>query len=57
VVEAGCQISGSVIQNSIIEKEARVEDVILRDSMIGQYAQVEGGSTSINLGDHSSIAF
>jgi len=57
VVEAGCQISGSVIQNSIIEKEARVEDVILRDSMIGQYAQVEGGSSSINLGDHSSIAF
>lgn len=55
VVGAGCQISGSVIQNSIIEKEARVEDVILRDSMIGQFAQVEGGSSSINLGDHSSI--
>lgn len=54
-VEAGCQVIGSVIQNSIVEREALVEDVILRNSLIGQHASVKGGASSVNLGDHSSI--
>ena len=54
-VEAGCKILGSVIQNSIVEKESRVEDVLLTDSLIGQNTSVKGGSTSINVGDNTEI--
>ncbi len=54
-VEAGCKILGSVIQNSIVEKESRVEDVLLTDSLIGQNTSIKGGSTSINVGDNTEI--
>ena len=54
-VEEGCQISGSIIQNSIIEKGSKTRDVILRESLIGQYTTVTGGSTSINVGDDTEI--
>ena len=54
-VEAGCQISGSIIQDSIVEKESKTKDVILRESLIGQNTTVSGGSTSINVGDNTEI--
>ncbi len=54
-VEEGCQISGSIIQNSIVEKGSKTSDVILRESLIGQYTTVTGGSTSINVGDDTEI--
>jgi glucose-1-phosphate thymidylyltransferase len=54
-VEAGCKIVGSIIQDSIIEKGSRVEDVLLKGSLIGQNTNVRGGSTSINVGDDTDI--
>jgi len=54
-VDAGCQITGSVIQNSIVERDAQIEDVILRDSLIGQYTHVQGKASSLNMGDHTSL--
>lgn len=54
-VDAGCQITGSVIQNSIVERDAQIEDVILRDSMIGQHTHVQGKASSLNMGDHTSL--
>lgn len=54
-VDAGCKIKGSIIQNSIVEKESIVEDVLLNGSLIGQNTSVKGGSTSINVGDNTEI--
>lgn len=54
-VDAGCQITGSVIQNSIVERDAQIEDVILRDSLIGQHTHVQGKAASLNMGDHTSL--
>lgn len=54
-IEAGCRILGSVIQNSIIEKNTVIEDVTLDGSMIGQSARVKGGSYSINVGDNTDL--
>lgn len=54
-VGAGCEVRGSVVQNSIIEKDARVEHIILDRSLIGQKAQVKGGSRSVNVGDNSIL--
>ncbi|MDZ7843372.1 MAG: sugar phosphate nucleotidyltransferase [Anaerolineales bacterium] len=55
VVGAGCEVRGSVVQNSIIEKDAQVEHIILDRSLIGQKAQVKGGSRSVNIGDDSIL--
>lgn len=54
-VESGCRISNSIIKNAIIEKGSQVEDVLLNGSLIGQNSNVKGGSTSINIGDHTDI--
>ena len=55
-VEAGCEVRGSVVQNSILEEGARAEHVILQDSLVGQKAAVEGGSQSVNVGDDSILS-
>ncbi len=55
VIEAGCQILGSIIQNSIVEKNTKIEDVILEGSMIGQNSRLKGGSYSINIGDNTEV--
>jgi len=54
-VDAGCKIIGSIIQNSIVEKESLVKDVLLNGSLIGQNTSIKGGSTSINVGDNTEI--
>lgn len=51
----GCQIEGCVIQNSVIEKNSQITNVILKDSLIGQHTAVEGEAAAINIGDHSDL--
>ena len=50
-------IEYSIISNSIINDDARVQNVILRESLIGSNAQVSGQSEKLVIGDHSSIEF
>jgi glucose-1-phosphate thymidylyltransferase len=54
-IEGGCRILGSVIRNSIVEKNTVIEDVILDRSMIGQNSRIKGGSHSINIGDNTEF--
>jgi len=54
-IEAGCEVRGSVVQNSILEKKSIVENSILNSSLIGQNARVEGEARSVNIGDHSEL--
>jgi len=54
-IGAGCRVKGSVIQNSIIEQNSQVEDVILRDALIGQDSQVKGQAVTVNLGDNIKV--
>jgi glucose-1-phosphate thymidylyltransferase len=54
-IEAGCRILGSKIQNSIVENNTLIEDVILEESLIGQNVQIKGGSYSINIGDNTTL--
>ncbi len=56
-VSAGCDISYSIIHNSIIDCGARVHKAILDDSLIGVDAQVIGHYFTLNVGDSSSIDF
>ncbi|NDJ36137.1 MAG: NTP transferase domain-containing protein [Chloroflexi bacterium] len=56
-ISAGCHISNSVIRNSIINEGARVQNVMLSQSLVGQDASVSGHFKTLNVGDKSSIDF
>ncbi|MBE3576396.1 MAG: NTP transferase domain-containing protein [Limnochordales bacterium] len=45
----------SVVKESIINEGARVSNVVLSDSVVGERAVVEGTFTSLNIGDSSEI--
>ena len=54
-VGAGCSILNSQIKETIIEKEAIIEDASLYESIIGERAKVSGVSGSMNIGDDSTV--
>jgi glucose-1-phosphate thymidylyltransferase len=49
------EISGAILRDCTIAKGATLQDVNLHDSMIGEYASVEGVTGSLSVGDHSTI--
>lgn len=49
------EISGAILRDCTIAKGATLRDVNLHDSMIGEYAAVEGVTGSISVGDHSTM--
>lgn len=56
-VAIGCKaiISRSVIQNSIVEQEAEIDQMVLENSLIGRQAGIKGRAEAINIGDNSWI--
>jgi glucose-1-phosphate thymidylyltransferase len=56
-IAAGCSVRNSLLRRSILEEDAQVEDTLLENSLIGQYAIVKGQPSHLNLGDNSQIKF
>ncbi|MGI6035331.1 MAG: sugar phosphate nucleotidyltransferase [Limnochordia bacterium] len=54
-IAEGAHISSSIIRNTIVNKGARVENILLDASLIGERALVNGIHTVLNIGDSSSI--
>lgn len=54
-IEAGAEVSGSVVRDSIVFAEGRVEQSVLRDSIVGRSAAAKGRARVVNIGDHSEI--
>jgi glucose-1-phosphate thymidylyltransferase len=54
-IEEGAEVTGSIIRDSIIFANARVQNAILVNSLIGQYAQVRETPRQINVGDHAIL--
>ena len=52
-IAANCEIENSIISNSILEEDTRVERFILEDSILGRQVQVQGQAIRLNLGDNS----
>jgi glucose-1-phosphate thymidylyltransferase len=46
-----CKIFDSVIKNSIINKNSKVDKMVLTDSIIGADAKVKGSQHKLNVGD------
>ncbi len=54
-VEAGAQITNSVVRHGIVFSDATISDSNLTDSLVGRSARVHGFSGRCNIGDHSDI--
>ncbi len=54
-VEAGAEITRSVVRDSILFSGAQVEGAVLDESLIGSHAVVRNPPGKLNVGDHSTI--
>jgi glucose-1-phosphate thymidylyltransferase len=54
-IEKGAEVSGSILRDSIVFSNARVQQAVLGDSLIGQYAAVKGHVQRLNVGDHAEL--
>ena len=54
-IGAGCEISNSLVEDSILEPGARIESTILTQSLLGHKTSVHGQARRLNLGDHSQV--
>lgn len=54
-VANGCTLKNAILRNCIINENARVENVLLDDSIIGANAMIVGRFERINLGDSSEV--
>jgi glucose-1-phosphate thymidylyltransferase len=48
-------ISNSLVKNSILQKETKVQSAILENSMLGIAAEVKGKSSDLSMSDYSQI--
>ena len=56
-IAKGAVIKNAIIENSIINKDAVVENVQLRDSLVGEAAIVKDFFKKLNVGDNSQIEY
>ena len=56
-ISADCEISGSIIRDTIVGESATINDAHLESSLIGRNASVQGKYNAVNVGDSSSISF
>ncbi len=54
-IEAGAEVTNSILRDSIVFADGRVKQSILRDSIVGREALAEGTARVVNIGDHSEI--
>ena len=54
-ISDGCRVTGSIIRDSIIDEDARIEDTTLDQSLIGKGALVKSKYYRLNVGDSSSV--
>jgi glucose-1-phosphate thymidylyltransferase len=51
------EIRHCIIENSILNEGSKLENVILRESVVGAFAEVTGRGSSLNVSDHSQIDY
>jgi len=56
-IAAKSEIRHCIIENSILNEGSLLENVILRESVVGAYAEVAGRASSLNVSDHSQIDY
>ncbi len=56
-IEEGAEVNGTIMRDSVVFANACVENAILANSMIGQYAQVREMPHMVNVGDHAILGY
>lgn len=51
------EVRNCIIENSILNEGSVLENIILRESVVGAYAEVTGRASSLNVSDHSQIDY
>lgn len=51
----GARLKNAVVRDSIVNGNARIEDVLLEGSVVGENAVVTGGFRRVNVGDSSEV--
>ncbi|HHW09650.1 MAG TPA: NTP transferase domain-containing protein [Firmicutes bacterium] len=51
----GAEVEQCILRNSIVNRHAKADNVLLADSIIGEHASVGGTYTKVNVGDSSDI--
>lgn len=54
-VAAGAELRNAVVRDTIVNRKARIEDVLLEGSVVGENCVVGGRFQRINLGDSSEV--
>ncbi len=54
-IESGSVVAGSIVKNSILRGNTRVQDCVMDNSMIGERAQVKGHALDVSISDDSTI--
>jgi glucose-1-phosphate thymidylyltransferase len=52
-IGANTKLSDTIIKNSIVQQNSKINHTNLENSMIGNYVEVEGIAADLNLGDHT----
>jgi glucose-1-phosphate thymidylyltransferase len=50
------KVKNSIIKNSIIQRNSQLKSLNIENSMIGNYVDIKGDATEINIGDYASIS-
>jgi glucose-1-phosphate thymidylyltransferase len=56
-IATGAVVKNCVVRNSIINPNARVVDILLQESLVGENAVAQGVFQSLNVGDSSEVRF
>ena len=51
------QLKNSIIKNSIVQANTKLNNINIADSMIGNYAEISGKSVNLSVGDYNVISF
>lgn len=51
-----CQIANAIIKNSIIQTNTTINKANIVDSMLGNYAKIEGNTQKLSVGDYNEIS-
>jgi len=54
-IGANCVIKNAIVRNSIIQQEAMIDNILIEDSLIGQFTKLGGQFENYSLGDYSRL--
>jgi glucose-1-phosphate thymidylyltransferase len=54
-IAAGCRIEDSILCDSVVDAEAEISHLVIRESLVGRQAQLSGKPSSLLVGDSSEM--